>query len=89
MKRLYLKYIDEIEAPLEINIAARMRQNLQSIFTETRDTMDMKETMQLMESAVEEIVHLMTEAAIQFSLLEDAKRFSIHNAGRSMSDALF
>ena len=70
MKELYLKYIDSDFAPLEINIASKQRKKIESAFGQPWIESDCKEIMTLMEGAVEEIIKLMTEAAIRFSSLD-------------------
>ena len=76
MTELYLKYIDP-EAPLEINIGSRQRKKLQFVFAQKWEDSECKELMSLMESAAEEIVKLMTEAAIRYSSLNRIERRSV------------
>jgi len=66
MKELYLKYIDEDVAPLEINIGSRLRCKFKTMFAAERDHTECKDVMSLMESAAGDIVRLMTEAAIRY-----------------------
>ena len=79
MKEIHAKYIDADIAPLEINIASRLRRNIQEVFTQSDDEVDITKIMILMEEATTEIVKLMTEAAIRFSLQQDSVEPSSHH----------
>merc|ERR1719474_770762 len=68
MKQIYLKYIDSDVAPLEINVPAKMRHQISGVFHGDGTEKSVREIMLLMERAVQNIVNLMTEAAIRFSL---------------------
>ena len=71
MQAIHVKYIDADIAPLEINIASRLRRRIQEMFTRNDDEANITKIMILMEEATTEIVKLMTEAAIRFSLQQD------------------
>lgn len=68
MKEIYLKYIDRNQAPLEINIPSKMRHRIADAFDGDESAKSVKDIMLLMEKAVQNIVYLLTEAAIRFSL---------------------
>ena len=71
MKEIYLKYISETEAMLEINISSKHRRKIDVIFEGNGKGLDMRAVMKVMESAaVKEIIQLLTEAAIRFSTME-------------------
>ena len=86
MKQIYMKYIDTDVAPLEINIPSKMRKGISSVFLGDGTAKSVKEMMLLMEDAVQNIVQLMTEAAIRFSL-ENNSRSSISSRSRVQSDS--
>ena len=68
LKELFLKYIDSRQAPLEVNIKYTTRKDISCIFGEdaSESKKSVQETMMLMESAVQEIAHLMCDANIRF-----------------------
>ena len=63
-------------APLEINIASRLRRSIKEAFNQDAAAVDMREVMLLLDSAAVEIVKLMTEAAIRYSLQQSDQRMS-------------
>ena len=78
MTEIHVKYIDADIAPLEINIGSRLRRRIHEVFTRNDDAvtavipMDITKIMVLMEEATADIVKLMTEAAIRFSLFHES-----------------
>ena len=67
MKELYLKYIQENTAPLEVNISSRKRRNIEAEFGKEVGIDSIEGILNVMELAVEEVVQLLTGAAMRFS----------------------
>ena len=83
MEELHQKYIDPAVAPLEINIASRLRRKILAIFARGSDVVDMKGIMLLIKAAAVDIQKLMTEAAIRWTILEKSEgRGSTAGMGR-------
>lgn len=69
MKDLYQKYIEQDCAPLEINISSRKRMQIQSLLGRkvcNSSIPNVECVFKVMEAAVEEIVALLTGAAMRF-----------------------
>lgn len=74
LKALYQKYIEYDCAPLEINISSRKRGNITEAFTKELDRKSMEEIVDAMGLAADEIVSLLTEAAIRHSSVSERKK---------------
>ena len=68
MKELYMKYIDSSKAILEINIRGKTRRDIQAVFADNAERIEIKEVLSLFINAEIQIVSLMTEAAVRYSL---------------------
>merc|ERR1712087_98989 len=73
MQALFDKYIDPDKAPLEINISSRKRMHIQSVLTKHLTIGEMQNVLEVMESAVDEVIGLLTGAAMRFAMLEHRK----------------
>merc|ERR1711902_404222 len=73
VKALYQKYIEADCAPLEINISSRKRQTISEAFELEIDRKCMEMIMEAMGLAADEIVSLLTEAAIRHSAVNERK----------------
>merc|ERR1719242_1912666 len=75
MKALYQKYIEFDCAPLEINISSRKRRKISEVFSEEEvDAKNMKQILEAMALAADEIVSLLTGAAIRHSSVSERKK---------------
>ena len=68
MEKLYVRYINEELAALEINIASRLRKSIEDCFAQQEDEVDMRELLLLFDAAAVDILRLMTESAIRYSV---------------------
>ena len=66
-KELYVKYIDATKAMLEINIRGKTRTDIQAVFADNAEKIEMKEVLSLIGIAQAEILSLLTESAIRYS----------------------
>ena len=81
MKALYQKYIEFDCAPLEINISSRKRGAITEAFAKELDPKSMEEIVEAMGLAADEIVSLLTEAAIRHSSVSERRKTEEISAG--------
>ena len=85
MRELYIKYIEVNTAPLEINKSSRKRANIQSVFQIGASTVNVKQILNVMETAVDEIIVLITGAAMRYNP-EDAEKKRGHFHVQSLTE---